>query len=153
MEYKQCPNGHYYQGDKCPVCHFEECKASNQPQSNNVQCPERDEVLLSSRRVSIILLALMCFPLVVSLVIMIPISSYTDIEGVVIGIAVRLAIAALFGLLTIYFSKKADRLVVEQKFDKAVKAAKNARGGNIVQIIYGIRSWIFLIQLLSELNS
>lgn len=57
----------------------------------------------------------------------------------------RLVVALLFGILALLYSKKADKKVSENEIEKAVKAAKNARGCNILQILYGVFSWINLI--------
>lgn len=93
---------------------------------------ERDEILLSSTKASIILIVTMCLPIVLMMIL-----------GLWEAIG-RLVIAFLFGLLAIIFSKKADKKAAVDDIEKAVKAAKNARGFNIVQIIYGVLSWIGL---------
>ena len=107
--------------------------------NGNVECKERNEVALSTMTPSVSLMVAMSIPLLILMLM-----------GAWIVVA-RLVIALLFGVLAIVYVKKADKKVLEDNIEKAVKAAKNAKGFNIVQIIYGIFSWIALIRVLLQI--
>lgn len=99
-------------------------------------CKERDEIGISSVTESLAFLAIMCLPIIVIMVM-----------GGWVFIA-RLIFALIFGVLAFIFAKGADKKANENDVEKAVKAAKNAKGFNILQIIYGIFSWIALFRIL-----
>lgn len=115
--------------------------SSNKMKKENIdRCKEREEVGVSSVTASLVLLAIMSLPIIVIMIM-----------GAWEFIA-RLIIALIFGALAFIFAKRADKKANENDVKKAVKAAKNAKGFNVVQIIYGVFSWITVILILINLT-
>ncbi|MBQ9587159.1 MAG: FHA domain-containing protein [Bacteroidales bacterium] len=97
---------------------------------------ERTTVFFSSTTTSVVVLALSSLPIIVIMCM----------GGWLFF--VRLLIAVVLGGLAIFFSKRADAKVVENDGTKAMKFAKTALSLNVVQVIYGIFSWVGLVQII-----
>ena len=89
----------------------------------NTHSKERHEITMSTTPTAIALMVIMGMPLI-----------FLMVMGAWFFVG-RLVVALLFGILALLYSKKADKKVSENEIEKAVKAAKNARGCNILQIL------------------
>lgn len=113
--------------------------ADTMDMAGNRKSEEKKGFDLSSTSLSIGLLVTMSLPLIIMMVM-----GAWEYVG-------RLVVALIFALFAVIYSKKTDRMARNNEKEKAVKAAKNAKGFNVVQIIYGVFSWIALIIALSSI--
>lgn len=122
MDYKKCPNGHYYKGEVCPQCGFSTQPAAEQVTVtvNQNQNQNQDRSQNQSR-------------------------SHTPVEKPSNFLAQSILLTILccvpFGIPAIIFASQVDALWNKGDFDRALHARAQAKKWCLIGLITGLVGW------------